>query len=257
MKAVFDKDFFAHIRKSAIHEGDKPSRAIIIAEKIVSNPVLEYVIAILERIFSFIINLPIPIYSGLIYFWVTNSRGLPNFFGNYLRALYYRPRLGSMGVNTMIEQGVFFAHPESVFLADFCFIDKGVKVMSKTCRVGKRVHIAQDVFISGGGDFQIEDHGGIAPNVCIVTSTEVLKDGARCSGPMTDPAQRRVLRGSVHIERDAFVGANVTVLPNVRMRVGSVAGAGVVLAKDTEEWGIYTNAPARKLTVRQPVDYPV
>ena len=109
------------------------------------------------------------------------------------------------------------------------------------------------VFVSGGGDFEIEDYACIATNSNIITSTEVLKDGARCSGPMVSADQRNVLRSRVRILKDAFIGANVTILPGVTVEIGSVAGAGITLAKDTEPWGIYVGMRAERRSSRDPV----
>ena len=128
--------------------------------------------------------------------------------------------------------------------------------MSRTSKVGRRVHIAPRVFVSGGGDFEIEDYACIATNSNIITSTEVLKDGARCSGPMVSADQRNVLRGKVLIKKDAFIGANVTILPDVTVAQGSIAAAGITLAKSTEPWGIYLGARTQKLAVREPVMWP-
>ena len=83
----------------------------------------------------------------------------------------------------------------------------------------------------------LQDYECIATNSNIITSTEVLKDGARCSGPMVSAKQRNVLRSQVRILKDAFIGANVTILPGVTVAQGSVIGAGVTLAKDPEPWG--------------------
>jgi acetyltransferase-like isoleucine patch superfamily enzyme len=131
-----------------------------------------------------------------------------------------------------------------------------VMFMSRTVKVGRRVHIAPNVFVSGGGDFEIEDYACIATKSSIITSTEVLKDGARCSGPMVSSDQRNVLRGKVLIKRDAFIGAAATILPNVVVEEGSVIAAGVTLAKSTEPWGIYVGAKSQRIAQRDPVIYP-
>lgn len=253
MRLIFDHRMFRHINESAIKERGSASKALVMAERLLQKQPIVFLLSIFERFVSLFLNLPIPLYSSLVYAWITNARGLPHFFGNYLRALYYRPRLAHMDPNVLIDQGVFFAFPSGVRLSEFSFIDKGVIIMSKTAKVGRRVHIAPHVFISGGGHFEIDDYACIATGSKIITSTEVLKDGARCSGPMVSADQRNVLRGTVKIEKDAFVGANVTILPNVTMKQGSVAGAGVTLARDTEEWGIYALAFAKKIAERDPV----
>lgn len=141
-------------------------------------------------------------------------------------------------------------------LKEFSYIDKNVIIMSRTAKVGRRVHIAPRVFVSGGGDFEIEDYACIATNSNIITSTEILKDGTRCSGPMVSAAQRNVYRGKVLIKKDAFIGANATLLPGVTVAEGSVAGAGVTIAKDTMSGGIYVGAKTQQLGQREPVKWP-
>lgn len=176
--------------------------------------------------------------------------------GMYLRALYYRGRLGKMESNVFIDQNVFFAHPKSVELKEFSYLDKGVIVMSKTAVVGRRVHIAANVFISGGGDFEIEDYACIATSSNIITSTEIIRSGARCSGPMASIDQRNILRGKVLIKKDAFVGANVTILPDVVVGEGSVAAAGITISKSTEPWKIYIGQKAQAISERERVNWP-
>lgn len=253
MKLIFDHCMFHHINESAIKERGRASRPLLLVEKLLTYKLIYYPLGVFEHIFSFLLCLPIPIYSSLVYWAITNMRGLPHFPGMYVRALYYRGKLGGMEPNVFIDQNVFFAYPKSVFLSEFSYIDKNVIIMSKTARVGRRVHIAPHTFISGGGDFEIEDYGGISPRCNIITSTEVMKNGARCSGPMVSAAQRNVYRGFVRIKRDAFIGANVTILPGVTVAEGSVAGAGITLSKDTDPWGIYVYPRPKKNAEREPV----
>lgn len=256
MKLVFDHRLLRHINESTAKERGQASRVLTLAEALLSLSVVRWPLGLAEHLFSFLLTLPIPIYSSLVYAWITHSRGLPHMGGMYLRALYYRRKLGHMEPNVFIDQNVFFAHPKTVELKEFCYLDKGVMLMSKTTKVGRRVHIAPRVFVSGGGDFEIEDYACIATNSNIITSTEVLKDGARCSGPMVSADQRNVMRGKVLIKKDAFIGANVTILPDVTVEAGSVAAAGITLSKSTEPWGIYLGAKTQKLAQREPVRWP-
>jgi acetyltransferase-like isoleucine patch superfamily enzyme len=201
--------------------------------------VIRFIQTVFEYILILILNLPIPVYMSLVRIIITNLPGLPNIIGCYLRGLYYKPRLKKMGKNVIIEQGAVFCHPKQVELDDFAFIDKYVTIAAKTAKVGKRVHIAPYSFITGGGDFIIEDYACIANHSSIVTSTESLKPGTRSSGPMIPKTQRDVIRGKVHIKKDAFIGTKATILTNVTIGEGSVVGAGVVMGKDTEPWKIY------------------
>jgi acetyltransferase-like isoleucine patch superfamily enzyme len=256
MKLVFDYKMLEHINQSAIKENGHASWILLLVQKILINKLIVYVLGAIEHVVSFIMTLPIPIYSSIIYAWITNSRGLPYISGMYIRGLYYRNKLGHMDPNVFIDQGVFFAYPKTVHLREFSYIDKNVTFMSRSAKVGRRVHIAPNVFVSAGGDFEIEDYACVATKSSIITSTEILKDGARCSGPMVSADQRNVLRGKVLIKKDAFIGASTTILPNVVVEIGSVIAAGVTLSKTTEPWGIYVGARPQKISQRAPVLYP-
>jgi len=256
MRLVFDDKMLAHINQSAIKERGRASAAMVLAQRLLAFKPLAYLLGFFELVLSTLLTLPIPIYSSLVYSWITQSRGLPHMGGMYLRGLYYRRKLGYMASNVFIDQGVFFAYPKNVHLKEFSYIDKSVTIMSRTAKVGRRVHIAPNVFVSGGGEFEIEDYACIATKSSIITSTEVLKDGARCSGPMVSADQRNVLRGRVVIRKDAFIGAGVTILPNVDVAPGSVIAAGVTLAKSTDPWGIYVGAKVQKISNRDPVIHP-
>lgn len=256
MKLVFDHRMFQHINESAIKERGRASSLMLVVERALRLRVVSLPLAVVEHILGFLLTLPIPIYSSAVYALITGMRGLPRFLGMYVRGLYYRRKLGLMEPNVFIDQGVFFAYPRSVELKEFSYIDKNVIIMSRTAKVGRRVHIAPRVFVSGGGDFEIDDYACIATNSNIITSTEVLKDGARCSGPMVSAEQRNVYRGKVSIQKDAFIGANATLLPGVTVGDGAVVGAGVTLAKDTDPWGIYVGGKVQRLGERERVRWP-
>lgn len=255
MKLIFDHNMFRHINQAALREHGRASRVMLFVESLLQRRWVQLPLGAFEHLASFLLALPVPIYSSMVYALATNMRGLPHFFGMYVRALYYRRKLGRMEPNVFIDQGVFFAHPQSVELSEFAFIDKNVIIMSRTAKVGRRVHIAPRVFVSGGGDFEIEDYACIATNSNIITSTEVLRDGARCSGPMVSADQRTVLRGKVLIKKDAFIGAGVTLLPGVTVAAGSVAGAGVTISRDTDPWGIYVGAKPQCIARREEVRF--
>lgn len=256
MRLVFDHRMFQHINESARKERGRASRAMELAESMLQRRWVAWPLGLIESVASVVLTLPIPIYASAVYSLVTGMRGLPHFLGMYVRALYYRRKLGLMESNVFIDQGVFFAYPKQVSLKEFSYIDKNVLIMSRTAKIGRRVHIAPRVFVSGGGDFEIEDYACIATNSSIITSTEVIKDGTRCSGPMVSADQRNVYRGKVSICKDAFIGANATLLPGVTIARGSVVGAGVTVSKDTAPWGIYVGAKTQMLGEREPVKWP-
>jgi acetyltransferase-like isoleucine patch superfamily enzyme len=254
-KLAFDQNMFIHINEGRISEGKKPLVLFELVGKLLIYPLVFIPLSFFERIVGILLALPIPFYKSLIYAWVSSSRGLPKFFGMYLRALYYRRILNDMESNVFIDQGVVFAHPKGVTLREFSYIDKRVMILCDRAIVGRRVHIASNVFISGGGTFEIENYACIATGTSVITSTEILKDGARCSGPMVTSSQRKVVRGHVHIEKDAFLGPHVVILPDIVVKQGSVVASGVTVAKSTDPWGIYVGGKAEKISKRDPVKH--
>ena len=56
--------------------------------------------------------------------------------------------------------------------------------------------------------------------------------------------------GPVVIEDRCWIAYRSIILPGIRMAEGSVLGAGSVLTKDTEAFGIYAGVPAVKVGER-------
>jgi len=253
MRLLFDKNMTEHLIAMRQESGRSSGRLIRLIDFLLQIKLFVIVLFLFENVLTRILVLPIPGYRWLIRFWVINYPGLPSLSGMYIRAAYYRGVLGGMGSNVFIEQGAQFDHPKSVFLDDFAFIDKGVLISADYTVIGRRVHIAPHVFITGGGRFEIAENACVAAKSIMVTSTEVLKNGWRASGPMTAASERKVFRGGIRVERDAFLGAACTVLPGVTVKEGSVVGAGEVISRDTEAWGVYAQGRPKRVSTRDRV----
>lgn len=64
------------------------------------------------------------------------------------------------------------------------------------------------------------------------------------------PNNQKPANLTTEIHSDVWIGANATVCAGVRIAVGSVVGAGAVLTKDTDPYGIYVGNPARLIRYR-------
>ena len=255
LRLAYDHEFFEHVNSTLKKESNKSSKIYDVVSTALRYKVVIAPLWLFENLIALILLLPIPIYSSIIYQLVNSSRGLPKFKGMYLRSLYYRFRVKHLGRNVLIDQNVFFAYPNEVTLAEFCYIDKNVTLMAKTVEVGKRVHLAPNVFISGGGHFVAEDYSCVATKSSIITSSETLKNGSRSSGPMVPAVERDMIRGKVILKKDAFVGAGCIILPNVVVGQGSVIAAGVTISKSTEPWSILVSPKNKILGYREHVKY--
>lgn len=141
-------------------------------------------------------------------------------------------------------------HPSSAELdnfcqiMDFCFIDAG-----KCLKIGKYSTVTWHCIIEGGARTHIGDRVFLGPGTKILTSTYEL-NGYYAIEHI--PEECRATRyGDIKIEDDAYLGANVTVLPGITIGEGAVIGANSLVTKDIEPWGIYVGSPCKKIGERE------
>jgi len=65
--------------------------------------------------------------------------------------------------------------------------------------------------------------------------------------------QRNVIKGKVEIKKDAFVGTNAVIHPNVKIGEGAVIGSCSLVTKDIEPWNINIGIPCKKIGYRPDV----
>lgn len=106
---------------------------------------------------------------------------------------------------------------------------------------GKSTKIGKDVFINFGctfldlGGITIEDGVLIAPKVNLLTEGHPL-----------NPAERHsLIPGKIHIKKNAWIGANATILQGVTIGENSVVAAGAVVSKDVDDNTIVGGIPAK------------
>lgn len=97
---------------------------------------------------------------------------------------------------------------------------------------------------------RIGSHVSVAPNVVCVTESDA-NNGSEIS--MHPYVMKKLTKGDdIVIEDEAWIGANVTILPGVTIGRCAVIGAGCVMANNAEPYGIYVGVPGKKIgDVRQ------
>lgn len=121
---------------------------------------------------------------------------------------------------------------ESTILFTPLFINYG-----KNTKIGKRVFINSACSFLDLGGITIEDDVLIAPKVNILSEGHPL-----------EPSQRKYLKpGAVYIKRNAWIGANATILAGVTIGENSVVAAGSVVSKDVPDNVLVGGTPARIL----------
>jgi acetyltransferase-like isoleucine patch superfamily enzyme len=105
----------------------------------------------------------------------------------------------------------------------------------KHITIGKNVFVNFDcVFLALGG-ITIEDDVLIGPKVSLITESHPL-----------DPQQRNgLIVKPIHIKKNAWIGANATILAGVTIGENSVVAAGAVVSKDVPDNAIVAGIPAK------------
>ncbi|WP_371198334.1 sugar O-acetyltransferase [Flavobacterium sp. MEB061] len=123
-------------------------------------------------------------------------------------------------------------------------IDESVSVFTplyinygKNTKIGKNVFINFDcVFLDLGG-ITIEDNVLIAPKVSLLTEGH----------PTSIEDRHSLIPKPILIKKNAWIGANATILPGVTIGENSVVAAGAVVSKDVPDNTIVGGIPAKIL----------
>lgn len=106
---------------------------------------------------------------------------------------------------------------------------------------GKHLNIGKNVFINFDctfltlGGITIEDEVLIGPKVSLITENH----------PLESQHRKGVMGRSILIKRNAWIGANATILPGVTIGENSVVAAGAVVSKDVPDNVVVGGIPAK------------
>lgn len=107
----------------------------------------------------------------------------------------------------------------------------------KHISIGKNVFINFDCTFLALGGITIEDDVLIGPKVSLITENHPLH-----------PQQRKGLRGKpITIKRNAWIGANATILPGITIGENAVVAAGAVVSKDVPDNTVVGGIPAKMI----------
>lgn len=157
------------------------------------------------------------------------------------------------GKNVVIYESAKIVKPEAIEIGDNSRIDDFTFVYGgKGIKIGRYVHIASFTSIIGGGKLIVGDYAAIAAGSRIITGTDTYHNGKRMSAAL--PLKQRNLKlGKVIIKKDAFIGTNSIIFPDVTIGEGAIIGAGSLVNKDVEPWTIKVGNPLREIGKRPKV----
>ncbi len=106
---------------------------------------------------------------------------------------------------------------------------------------GRHIHLGENIFINFDctflalGGITIDDGVLIGPKVSLITENHPL-----------EPTQRQGLTAQpIYIKKNAWIGANATILPGVTIGENSVVAAGAVVTEDVPDNTVVGGIPAK------------
>jgi galactoside O-acetyltransferase len=174
----------------------------------------------------------------------------PIWFDNDNMGEKVKNKLQYCGRDVKIYPLAKIVNPQVIKIGDYSMIDDFTFINGgRGIKVGRYVHIAGFSNIVGGGELIINDYVVIGYGTRIITGTDNYHGGKRMSTALPED-QRNVTRGSIVIEKDAFIGTNVVIHPNVTIGEGSIIGSNSLVTKDVKPWSINVGSPCKRIGVR-------
>ena len=126
---------------------------------------------------------------------------------------------------------------------DFCALSGFVKI-------GANVHIAVHSSLTASLDeIVLSDFSGLAFSCHLFSSSDDYS-GRSLTNPTVPQNYKAISSAPIWLGKHVILGAGSLVFPGVSIGEGSSFGAGSVINKNAEPWGIYVGAPARRIKER-------
>lgn len=156
----------------------------------------------------------------------------------------------SIGNNVQISDKASIYDCEQIEIGDNSRIDDYCVISGKVS-VGRNVHIAVFCTVAGGEKgIVFADFSGLAYGCRVFTQSDDYT-GQALTNPTVPDEFKKELKAAVRVGRHCIVGTNSIIFPGVDMTDGCSLGAMSLLTKTTEEWGVYSGIPAKRLKERK------
>ena len=154
------------------------------------------------------------------------------------------------GKNIKISKLVQIYNPKNIILHDNIRIDDFTILSGNgIIEIGNYVHIAPQCTISSNITIKLSDFSGLSSGVKIFGSSDDYS-GKYLTNPTVPDKYKRIIKGSVILEKHVIVGSNSVILPNIILKEGTAIGTLSLVNKSTDEWNIYAGIPIKLIKKR-------
>lgn len=175
---------------------------------------------------------------------------LPGRVGILARRLLFKGAMQHCGVKLTTEQGCRFCGVNKMRFGNNVSVGYGCSFFAQATErgieIGDNVSFNSDVMVNAdvGGLIRIGSNSIIGPGTIMRSSDHVFTSrdvSIRYQGHKA---------GTIVIEEDVWVAANVVVVGNVRIGRGAVIAAGAVVVRDVASYTVVGGVPARLIKER-------
>lgn len=155
-----------------------------------------------------------------------------------------------IGKDVKISDKACIYNVEKIEVGDYSRIDDFC-VISGNVVIGKYNHITPMCLIAGGEPgVVLEDFCTLAYGVKIFSQSDDYS-GETLTNSLIPKKFKKEQFDPVLLKKHVIVGAGSIILPGVTVQEGCSIGAMTLVTKNTESWGIYVGAPARRVKERK------
>lgn len=181
-------------------------------------------------------------------FFMALTVSIPEYIMSYkIRPFYFRILGVKIYTNVAIGKNLRIRYPQSLTLEDNVKIGNNCMLLpmkDSEIIVKRNTTITDFVIIGGIGSCYIGEDSLISPFCHLVSHNHSFGKGELIR------MQPGKSKGPIHLEGDNWLGSGVKVLDGVTIEKGVVVGAGAVVTKDLDAYGIYAGVPAKKIGAR-------
>ncbi|MDW7727564.1 MAG: acyltransferase [Candidatus Methanoperedens sp.] len=146
------------------------------------------------------------------------------------------------GMLPRVGFGCIIYSPQKLEIGDNIIIGNYVTIYNisdgEEIKIGSNSHISDYSYLSGVGGLEIGSNVAISSGVRIYSYSNDYHDP-------TNLIKDQVKKGKIVIGSNVLIGANVVILPGVKIGNNTVIGAGAVVSKNIPENSIAIGIPAR------------
>ncbi|OQX92715.1 MAG: hypothetical protein B6D58_01380 [candidate division Zixibacteria bacterium 4484_95] len=167
---------------------------------------------------------------------------------SHTTGLDYKNKLGRLGKNVVIEDGVRIFFPDNVEIDEDVYIGHDTILkgyFDQKLVIGSGSWIGPQCFIYASGGIIIGRNVGIGPGVAIMSSAHNLE--VRLGSILHTPIERK----TVYLGDGCDIGAKSVILMGVHIGQGAQIGAGAVVTEDIPDNAIAVGVPAKVLRLRK------